>query len=323
MNRVDRMLSQILYLQSKRVVTAEEMARHFELSVRTIYRDLNALGEAGVPIVAEAGVGYSLMKGYHLPPVSFTSEEAGALATGGVLVGQMTDSSLSGPMRSALQKIRAVLPREQQEKIERIERATVLPERRTQADGRRPASLLQIQDALTRRRVLQLAYRSASKGESTVRSVEPLGLVHYLEHWHLIAWCRLRKDFRDFRLDRIEGLSLTTETFAIRPGFELDDYLQQIRADNSGVQIRARFDDAVAARARREWSLGLLDEQMVPGGVVLTLSSGELGWFVNWLLSFGMAATILEPVVLREMLVQAAESVAVHHKNAAAKSLLT
>jgi predicted DNA-binding transcriptional regulator YafY len=101
MNRVDRLLALILFLQSKRLTTAEEMARHFELSVRTIYRDLSALGEAGVPIAAEAGVGYTLMKGY---PVNFTAEEASALVTGGMLVEQFTDASLKAQMHSALLK---------------------------------------------------------------------------------------------------------------------------------------------------------------------------------------------------------------------------
>lgn len=314
MNRVDRLLSLILYLQSKRVVTAEEIARHFELSIRTIYRDLNALGEAGVPIVAEAGVGYCLMKGYHLPPVTFTSEEAGALATGGVLVGQMTDASLSTPMRSALQKIRAVLPREQQEKIERIEGATLLLARRGNAGQVSPANLLLVQDALARRRVLQLAYRAGSTGAATAREVEPLGLTHYMEHWHLIAWCRLRRDFRDFRLDRIEGISLSTEIFQVRAGFQLSDYLEQMRDARDGVKVRVRFSEASAARARREWSLGVVQEETVAAGSVLTLSAGELEWFVGWLLSFGTEATVLEPAELREKLVAAAEMAARHHK---------
>jgi len=323
MNRVDRLLSLILYLQSKRVVTADEMARHFELSIRTIYRDLNALGEAGVPVVAEAGVGYSLMRGYHLPPVTFTSAEAGALATGGVLVRQMTDSSLNAPMRSALQKIRAVLPREQQEKIERIEGATLLLERRRSPGGVNPACLLQIQDALARRRGLQLAYRSGSTGEATVRVVEPLGLMHYLEHWHLLAWCRLRKDFRDFRLDRIEGISLLAESFPVREGFQLGDYLERMREENTGVKIRVKFSGASAARARREWSLGLLQEETALNGAVLTLAAGELDWFVGWLLSFGADAVVLEPEELRAKLVKAAELAVLHHKKGAAESLLT
>lgn len=319
MNRVDRLLALILYLQSKRVVTAEEMAGHFELSVRTIYRDLNALGEAGVPVVAEAGVGYSLMKGYHLPPVTFTSEEAGALATGAVLVEQMTDSSLTAQMRSALQKIRAVLPREQQDKIERVERATLLLERRAPVRQSNHASLLQIQDALARRRVLQLAYRSGSTGEAAARQVEPLGLTHYLQHWHLIAWCRLRGNFRDFRLDRIEGISVLPEAFGVRDGFQLADYIRRMETKVDSVKIRVKFAGTSVERARREWSLGVVREEPVADGAVLTLSAGDTSWFVGWLLSFGTAATVLAPADLRKKLIAAAEAAAFHHQSAPPK----
>lgn len=323
MNRVDRLLALILFLQSRRLVTAEELAGHFELSVRTVYRDLKALGEAGVPIMAEAGVGYSLMKGYHLPPVTFTSAEAGALATGGVLVEQMTDSSLTTQMNSALQKIRAVLPREQQEKIERIERATFLLERRADSRKADNTSLLQIQGALARRRVLQLAYRSGSTGEATMRQIEPLGLTHYLQHWHLIAWCRLREDFRDFRLDRIEDISFSSETFTVREGFQLSDYLRQMEANVTSIRIRVKFSGTSAVRARREWSLGVVREEAVADGIVLTLAAGEVDWFVGWLLSFGTAATVLEPANLRQKLITAAQATALHHKTAPPKSLLT
>src|SRR6266478_4772633 len=102
MNRVDRLMAIVVRLQSRRVVRAEDIAAHFEISVRTVYRDLAALGEAGIPIIAEAGVGYSLVKGYHLPPVMFTSEEASALFLGGKLVDHLTDASLRKQMESAL-----------------------------------------------------------------------------------------------------------------------------------------------------------------------------------------------------------------------------
>ncbi len=126
MNRVDRLLALLLFLQSRRVTTADQMARHFELSLRTIYRDLAALGDIGVPIVAEAGVGYTLRPGFHLPPVNFTAEEANALITGSLLVGHLTDASVRPPMQSALAKVRAVLPRDQQDRAIRLERAMTL-----------------------------------------------------------------------------------------------------------------------------------------------------------------------------------------------------
>src|SRR5262249_52000205 len=129
MNRVDRLMAIALRLQSRRVVRAEDLATHFEISIRTIYRDLAALGEAGVPIVGEAGVGCRLMGGYRLPPVMFTTEEASALSMGGMLVEHLTDASLRKQMDSALAKIRSVLPRERQDYLDRLERSTAFVSR--------------------------------------------------------------------------------------------------------------------------------------------------------------------------------------------------
>src|ERR1051326_7780282 len=126
MNRVERLMAILLHLQSRRVVRAEDIAAHFEISVRTVYRDLAALGQGGVPIVAEAGVGYSLVKGYHLPPVMFTADEASALSVGGKLVEHLTDASLRKQMESALLKVRSVLPRDRQDYLDRLERSTVV-----------------------------------------------------------------------------------------------------------------------------------------------------------------------------------------------------
>lgn len=164
-------------------------------------------------------------------------------------------------------------------------------------------------------------YRSGSTGEATTRPVEPLGLTHYLQHWHLIAWCRLRKDFRDFRLDRIEGISVLPETFTIREGFQLSDYLRQIETDAASEKIRVKFSGTSVVRARREWSLGGVREETAADGTVLTLTAGEVDWFVGWLLSFGPAATVLEPANLRQKLVAAAKAAALHHNIAPPKKV--
>src|SRR5215212_926099 len=116
----------VMRLQGRRLVRASELAEHFNISVRTVYRDIAALGEAGVPIAGEAGVGYSLVRGYHLPPVMLTADEAAALFVGAEMVRQFTDASLCGPMDSALDKLRAVLPRDRQEHVERLARRTVV-----------------------------------------------------------------------------------------------------------------------------------------------------------------------------------------------------
>src|SRR3989454_9690618 len=134
------------------------MAAHFEISVRTVYRDIAALGEAGFPTMAEAAVGYILLKGYHLPPVMFTAEEASALSIGGKLVEHLTDASLRKQMESALVKIRSVLPRDRQDYLDRLERSTAVVSGGPIAIPRLASeALIPIQRALAERRVLSLS----------------------------------------------------------------------------------------------------------------------------------------------------------------------
>src|SRR5438094_10316577 len=170
MNRVDRLMAMVVHLQGRRLVRAEDIAAQFEISVRTVYRDLAALGEAGIPIMAEAGVGYSLVKGYHLPPVMFTAEEASALFIGGKLVEQLTDASLRKQMESALLKIRSVLPRDRQDYLDRLERSTAVVTRGLTPIPRLSGeSLIPIQRALAERRVLALDYQGFQRRELTRR----------------------------------------------------------------------------------------------------------------------------------------------------------
>lgn len=310
MNRVDRLLGLILYLQGRRVSRAEDMAAHFEISVRTVYRDLSALGEMGVPIVAEAGVGYSLLRGYHLPPVMFTAEEAGAIATGSVLVSQLTDASLHGPMQSALMKIRAVLPPEQQRHLENIENSIALPTRR-----KVPAvSLIELQQALAQRRVVRLMYQGVKDERPRQRDVEPLFLIYYLERWHLLAWCRLRKDVRDFRTDRISKVTVLPEVFTPRENTSYEELHELWKKDANGIRVKVLFHPRSIERARREWAWGVDAEQSTKEGTVLTLNTGSLDWMTGWLISFGTNVAVLEPAELREKLISSAQATLQHHQ---------
>jgi predicted DNA-binding transcriptional regulator YafY len=316
MNRVDRLLALILFLQSRRVVTAEQMAAHFELSVRTIYRDLVALGQAGVPILAEAGVGYTLMRGYHLPPVNFTTEEGSALVSGGLLVEQFADAAVKAQMHSALLKVRAVLPRDHQERITRLERGLA-----TTANVKPPtqADLSLLQQALASLRVLSFSYQGAGKTATTERIAEPCGLIHYLERWHLIAWCRASRDYRDFRTDRMTHETLLRETFTPREDFSVAQYIRAMPAPT--LRARVKFTALAADRAKREWWLGVLDEERVSGGIVLALAAVEWENLVRWLLSFEREVTVLAPESLRKSLVTAAENAAAHHAKKPARKV--
>lgn len=310
MNRVDRLLGLILFLQGRRVSRAEDMAAHFEISVRTVYRDLAALGEMGVPVVAEAGVGYSLMRGYHLPPVMFTAEEAGALATGSVLVNQFTDASLRAPMQSALLKIRAVLPNEQQRHLENIERSISFPRSKAPDD----ANLIELQQALAQRRVVRITYKGVKDEQPKVRDIEPVFLLYYLDRWHLIAWCRLRNEARDFRTDRIQSHTILKETFALRENVTYEKLHELWQKESTGLTVKVHFKTLSVERARREWSWGVLGEKTNKDGATLALSTGSYEWMAGWLLSFGTNATIIDPPEMRQKLVELAEQTLAHHR---------
>lgn len=313
MNRIDRLMATLLLLQGRRVIRAEEIAAHFEISLRTVYRDVAALSEAGVPVVAEAGVGYSLLQGYSVPPVMFTPEEAGALFLAGDLVDHLTDRSMQAQMRSALLKIRAVLPRSHQDRLDRLAHTTalLLPPPTGPADDR--AALARIQSALAQRRVLELRYRSTAGDAETLREVEPLGLLFYADHWHLIAWCRLRRDLRDFRTDRIVALAIREESFSGHRDFSLRDHVRAWRVQAPGVEIVLRVDRRAASRLRRAWMGSILDERVEGDRVRLTVMADECGWLAGWLLGFGTALEVVAPESLRRRLSDLAREVAAHH----------
>jgi predicted DNA-binding transcriptional regulator YafY len=314
MNRVDRLLAMLLRLQGRRVVRAEDLAAHFEISIRTVYRDLAALGEGGVPIMAEAGVGYSLVKGYHLPPVMFTAEEASALSIGGKLVENFTDASLRKQMESALLKIRSVLPRDRQDYLDRLERATAVVARRSNAIPRLSSeALIPIQRALAERRVLALDYQGAQRREVTQRQVEPLGLVYYADNWHLIAYCRLRRDVRDFRTDRICKFQLRNELFTGHADFSLKGYLETERREGKFEMARIRFQPEAMERVRRERFWGLVEEKATHAGVEAVLLDCSLEWLAGWVLSFGSQAQVLAPERLQGLVAAEAESVAAQY----------
>lgn len=315
MNRTDRLVAMVMHLQGRRLVRAEEMAVHFEVSVRTIYRDIAALGEAGVPIVGEAGVGYSLVKSYHLPPVMLTADEAAALFVGAEMVRQFTDASLSGPMSAALDKLRAVLPRDRQEHVERLARQTVVMGRpgRVATDPTAQPWLLAVQRGVAQRRVVRIGYRAAGRQDETQREVEPLGVVFYGGAWYLVAWCRLRRDFRHFRIDRIRRLEMLAETFDARPDFSLAKHLERQEACEQTAAARVWFAQSAQERARGESYATLVEECVRDGGAEFSLYTYSLEWLARWILSFNGHAEAVEPARLRELVRTAAESIAERH----------
>jgi predicted DNA-binding transcriptional regulator YafY len=225
MNRIDRLFNILTYLQSKKYVPAEKIADKFNISVRTVYRDVKALCESGIPVSFEPSKGYFIVQGYFLPPVSFSSEEANALLLTESLVYGFTDKSIQHHYSSALNKIKSVLKGPQKEKLEILNKNIKLHNPECMALNFEYLSILQT--AISNSTILEIDYKN-KKEEVSNRRTEPIGLVFYAFTWHLIAWCHMRADYRDFKVARILRLRNTDTTFTKTDHISLEDYIKSL-----------------------------------------------------------------------------------------------
>lgn len=209
--RLSRLTAILTQLQTKRLLTASELANKFSVSNRTIYRDIKALEQAGVPILTEEGKGYTLMEGYRIPPVMFTESEANALITAQQLVLKNKDASFVKEYSDAINKIKSVLRNNTRDKANLLSSRIVF---RQNADNDRTSNFLStLQLALTNFNLIKIKYNSPDINQTTERTIEPFAIYSTQENWLLIAFCRLRKDFRAFRLDRILNLMTLNDQF--------------------------------------------------------------------------------------------------------------
>lgn len=222
MRRADRLFQIVQYLRAGRLLTARILAERLEVSERTIYRDIADLQGSGVPIDGEAGIGYLMREGYDLPPLMFSREEVAALIVGARMVGAWGGAKMALAAETALAKIDNILPDDMQGQ------ASTTPV--FAFDFQMPAFLKErfdeINQAIMNREVLAMDYKNP-QGEITRREIEPLGLYYWGRVWTLVAWCRLREDFRSFRLDRIEVLEATGRKEKAAKGRTLRDYLEK------------------------------------------------------------------------------------------------
>jgi len=223
--RLARLTAIMTQLQSKRIVTAPELAEKHNVSIRTIYRDIRTLEKSGIPILTEEGKGYTLMEGYKLPPVMFTEEEANALLTAEQIISKNSDASLIQQYQAAIEKIKAVLKYSQKDKGELLSDRIHI---RTQIENEQSSNhLIPIQSAITNYQLMQLEYLSLQQKRSS-RKIEPFALIHTQGNWILIANCRLRNDFRAFRLDCMQKIFALNETFKPHK-LPLQDFFEEKR----------------------------------------------------------------------------------------------
>ncbi|MET4139248.1 YafY family protein [Pedobacter sp. UYP1] len=300
MNRIDRLSAILIQLQSRRTIRAQDIADRFEISLRTVYRDIRSLEEAGIPIIGEAGVGYSLTEGYRLPPIMFTREEATAFITAEKLVVNLTDTANGSSYSNALYKVRAVLKSADKEYLENLDdRIEVL-----KATHVSPAlhayhnSLQTILNAIAGKNVMQLNYFAYYRQEHTLRLIEPVGVFYLDNYWHLIAYCREREAYRDFRFDRITDLSTCAEFYNDRHP-SLKDYLRDMFKGIKLEEVIIKVDlYAYPHLGQQKYYHGYVTENHLEDGIEMQFLTISLEGFARWFIAFADHAVILQPEAL-------------------------
>lgn len=315
MNRIDRLTAIIIKLQSRRRTTAEDISEHFNISSRTVFRDLRALGEAGIPIGHEPDQGYYIIDGYYLPPIMFTKEEASTILLAGKFVDQQADKVVTDNFNKALLKIKSVLKHTEKSFLEDLDNhISVIKPPIPRSPNTSNFFLTEIKSALVSHSVLSFDYYSNYNDSTTTRTVEPMGLCHYTNHWHLIAYCHLRESVRDFRTDRIMKLKLNNDVFD--PEVH-DDYQKYIGAVFTGTgleEVTVKFNKDIARFITdQKYYYGLIGEKEEETFIEMTFMTSQFEYFARWLISFGNGVEIVDPSGLKEEMTKLVKELQEHH----------
>ncbi|MEK5418375.1 helix-turn-helix transcriptional regulator [Paenibacillus sp. FSL L8-0708] len=302
MNKMDRLLAIVLELQRNKMLRAEDLAATFETSVRTIYRDIQALSEAGVSIIGAPGQGYSLIEGYFLPPVSFTLDEAVTLLIGTDFIEQRFDAHYGNKARSSKAKIEAILPEAIRSEASQIRKSfRLFASAEDIAPIQEKACLEAIRGAILEGRKIRFRYSKriaeADGNRQSIRTVAPYGLVLHHGSWVLIAWCELRQDIRHFRLSRMRELINLEDEFILPADFHLEVY-QPPDDRNVHVLILVQADIADKVRESNNFYMETIEEHAE--GLLVTFRVREPGELLQWVLGWGGGMVVLEPVSFRD-----------------------
>lgn len=301
MNRIDRLFAILLALQHKRRVRAQDLARQFEISKRTIYRDMSALNQMGIPIAALPGEGFELVEGYYIPPLMFNENEAVALLLGLRLLAQQTSGSMNPSTESALAKINVALPDQVRVKAEALNNIIhfVTPKEKFNLDD---PKLILIQQAIQEKRLLHLHYHGYQKEKNSRRDVEPHQLFYAEGVWYVEAYCRKSKGMRDFRLSRIDKIISLSKFFKKKRTGKA--------ASQPFIEIKIRFDNKIIRWVHEKQHYGFQHEQKTSQGVVMTYSVNYESEMIAWILSWGDSAEVISPKTLRTTLHEIAQKMA-------------
>lgn len=301
MNRIDRLTALLIHLQSKSRVPLKEIENRFGIGRRTVFRDIRALVEGGVPIGGDAGEGYFIVEGYRLPPVVFDKEEASALLLGGKLLTPSVDPKTAKAFQDALYKVKAVLRYKDKNYLTALEQKVVVRQHRS-ADRQEEKEFffVDIQKSVAENHTIQILYYSNYKEEFNERKVAPLGLIYYNDSWHLIGHCFLRGGLRDFRTNRIKNLTVTDEKFNPNDYPNYDVFLKEQFTRHQVIEVEIDIHNSIKRYLTDSNDFGFISEQKGAEWTRMKFNISEIEYFARWLLMQGKHTQVISPVTLRD-----------------------
>lgn len=298
MNRFDRVFSILILLQTKTLLTAKLISERYGISMRTVYRDISTLKNAGIPIIGDPGVGYSIMEGYRMPPMMFDKQEASALLTAEKFIGKLTDKNTLENYKSAMLKIKSILRSSEKQSLAKLDGAIAVSDNNSWGDQ---AYLQDMFSSIATKKVLEIEYRKAD-GTTSLRILEAIGCYHQYNAWYLIAFCLERKDYRTFKVNRVKNLKVLEQTYTTKH-ISLRDYID--RQDDSWKEdkkfhaIEIAFKHSLLEHAeRRKYYFGFVEQTIKGDEVHMKFLNTSLELLARWLMQFGDQATALAPIEL-------------------------
>lgn len=303
MNKFDRVFSILILLQTKRVTKAADIAEKFDVSQRTIYRDIRTLKNAGIPILGDPGIGYSVMEGYRIPPMMFNEEEVSALLAAEKFIGKFTDKNLEQNYLNAMLKIKAILRSNEKQSLEILEDSIAI----TASYNRGNANnfLQTLLKSVASKNIIEIQYQNGN-GAISERKIETIGCYYQSNMWYLVAFCQVKKDYRTFKVNQIKKLRASQE-YHTNEHIGLQDYInkqtKEWRDKQDFHSIEIAFKPSLVHFAKKsKYYFGFVEETTKGDATYMTFLNSSIELMARWLLQYGDQVTIIKPVTLKKRL---------------------
>jgi predicted DNA-binding transcriptional regulator YafY len=308
----NRLLTLILLLQRKPNQKAAELAAFLGVSVRTLHRYIELLDEMGIPVYTGRGPygGFSLVRGYKMPPLVFSPEEATAVALGTGLVEEMWGELYREAARDALVKLENLLPEGQRDEVKWARRTLVSVGLAHPGLDAQAAILGKLRQAMRQSHRVDMLYQGASARKPGNRKLDPYAIAFRWGWWYAVGYCHTRGALRTFRIDRIQELNVLNEPFQAPVDFNAREFMEQAVQGQAQMQARLGFAKEAAHLARTNRALWDAVEELADGSVVVTFSAPDLNWAASTVLAYGPLVEVLGPPELRHLVRDWAQTVA-------------